>query len=232
MINLNNKLIAHRGVFNNINIPENSLSAFKKSIDMNLPIELDVMLTSDNKLVVFHDFNLSRMTGEDLFLEYVTYEEINKINLLDTKEKIPTLKEVLELVNGKVFLDIEIKCTKNYKKICQEVASLLDDYKYDFFVQSFNPKIIKWFNKNRRNYLTGLIIMNKNFFITKLLVNYCKPNILVVYKKNIKNEFFQKLRKKYLLITWTIKKESELEKYNNYADCYMCNNIQYYKNKN
>lgn len=231
MIKLKNNLIAHRGVFNNINIPENSLLAFKKAIDMNLPIELDVLMTLDGKLIVFHDYNLSRMTNKDLFCEYLTYEEINKMHLLETKEKIPTLLEVLNLVNGKVFLDIEIKSNHNYKKVCQEVLKYLDNYRYDFLIQSFNPKIIKWFRKNRPSYITGFVIMNKSFFITKLLISYCKPKVLVVYKKSGLKRFYQKLREKYLLILWTIKKENELEKYKDHADCFICNNIQYYVNQ-
>ena len=58
----NNK-IAHRGMFDNIKIPENSLSSFKKALKYNYSIELDIQLTKDNILVVFHDSNLKRMTG-------------------------------------------------------------------------------------------------------------------------------------------------------------------------
>ena len=60
---IRNNRIAHRGAFNNIDIPENSLLAFKKAIDMKWDIELDVQLTKDNVLVVFHDEDLKRMTG-------------------------------------------------------------------------------------------------------------------------------------------------------------------------
>ena len=54
-----NKIIAHRGIFNNLNIPENSIKSFKKALRLGYPIELDVHLTKDNILVVFHDHNLS-----------------------------------------------------------------------------------------------------------------------------------------------------------------------------
>ena len=111
-------LIAHRGAFDNVSIPENSIKAFQEAIKLGLAVEYDVQLTKDNVLVVFHDDNLYRMTGIDKKIEDVTFDEINKLTLLDTKEHIPTLKDVLNLINNKVFMDIEIKNTKRYKVLC------------------------------------------------------------------------------------------------------------------
>ena len=106
--NLENIIIAHRGNHNETT-PENSLKAFKTSLKENRPIELDVQLTKDNVLVVFHDYNLLRMTNKNLYLQDLTYEELKKLTLLNSHEKIPTFKEVLTLINGQVLLDIEIK---------------------------------------------------------------------------------------------------------------------------
>ena len=66
---MKNKIIAHRGVFNNIDIPENSMKAFKKALKLNYPIELDIQLTKDNILVVLHDHTLQRMTGDSRILQ-------------------------------------------------------------------------------------------------------------------------------------------------------------------
>ena len=109
---LDNLLFAHRGVHDNIKVPENSIKAFYLSIENNLNIELDVQLTDDNVLVVFHDESLRRMTGVNKNLNELRYEEIKNLKLLKTNETIPTLKEVLKLINGQVILDIEIKNTK------------------------------------------------------------------------------------------------------------------------
>ena len=102
-----NLLFAHRGVHNNIDIPENSIKAFKQALKNNLNIELDIQLTKDNVLVVFHDSNLKRMTNIDKDLNELTYNKIKKLKLLNTNQTIPTLKEVLNIINGKVILDIE-----------------------------------------------------------------------------------------------------------------------------
>lgn len=107
---LTQKIIAHRGIYDNIQIPENTLLAFKEALKHNLPIELDIHLTKDNKLVVFHDYTLERMTNQKLIIELLQIKDLENITLLNCKEKIPTLKEVLNLVNGKVPLLIEVKC--------------------------------------------------------------------------------------------------------------------------
>ena len=96
----NIKTIAHRGIHNNIDIPENSLLAFKKAKELNIPIELDIQITKDNRLIVFHDYSLNRMTNIDKKIKDCTYQELSRINLLKTNEKIPLLKDVLKLING------------------------------------------------------------------------------------------------------------------------------------
>ena len=95
-----NKLIAHRGLYDNVIIPENSLRAFKSAITENYPIEIDIHLTKDNNLVVFHDHNLKRMTEKALIIENLTIDDLKEIRLLDTKEKIPTLGADAAMARG------------------------------------------------------------------------------------------------------------------------------------
>ena len=133
-----NKIIAHRGIYNNINIPENSIPAFKRALKLNYPIELDVNITKDNVLVVFHDNNLLRMTGVNKNINDVTYKEIKELSLLNTKEKIPTLSEVLNLTKGKVMLLIEIKKSNKYKILTNKLINILNNYKCQYIIQSFD----------------------------------------------------------------------------------------------
>ena len=124
--------IAHRG-YHNENDIENGLRAFKNAVDNNLAFELDVHLTKDNELVVCHDSNLKRVTGKEGIIETLDLETIkNDYTLLDG-EKIPTLKEVFELVNEKVPIVLEIKSYKgNHKAICdklKEELSIIKDSK-------------------------------------------------------------------------------------------------------
>ena len=110
--------IAHRGVFDNKEIPENSISAFRKARSLGIPIEFDVQLTKDNIIIVFHDISLKRMCNINNYVQDYTYEELKKLHLLNTSEHIPTLDEVLRLIKGQVLLDVELKQTSNYKNLC------------------------------------------------------------------------------------------------------------------
>ena len=222
---LENLTIAHRGMFNNIDMPENSILAFKEALKYNYPIELDVQLTKDNTLIVFHDYNLKRMTGIDKNVCDVTYDEIKTLKLLNTNQTIPILKDVLKLVNNKVLLDIEIKDTKNIKAICKMLLYELKDYN-NYIIKSFNPRIIRYINKINKNITKGLLI-NKKYYhsiIGKLILIYTKPNFLSVSKKYISK---YKSNKKYPLMIWTIKNELEMNKYKNITNNYVCNNLPY-----
>ena len=106
--------IAHRG-FHNDSFPENSLSAFKNAIAHGYAIELDVQMLSDDTVVVFHDESLSRMTGNDGYLKFLTKQDLPFLKLKGSKETIPTLNEALKTINGKTPIIIEIKNNSNEK---------------------------------------------------------------------------------------------------------------------
>jgi glycerophosphoryl diester phosphodiesterase len=107
-------VIAHRGFSGGA--PENTLAAFKKAIDLGVDmIELDVLLSKDGQIVVIHDDTLNRTTnGKGRVTDY-TLDELKQLDAGSwfgnqfSGEKIPTLKEVLELTRGKMFLNIELK---------------------------------------------------------------------------------------------------------------------------
>ncbi|MBR3049452.1 MAG: glycerophosphodiester phosphodiesterase [Bacilli bacterium] len=230
---LKNKVIAHRGIHNNKTVPENSIKAFEKALKKNIPIELDVHILKDNTLVVFHDDNLKRMTHINKKIRDYTYPELEKITLLDTNYKIPTLKEVLNLVNGKVLLLIELKNDYRTNIMCTEVCKLLDNYKGEFIIQSFYPNIIRWFKKHKPEYIRGLLITNnykhhflRRFVKSDFIINYCSPNFLSVTKKLLSNKQIKKQKSKDIpIFTWTINNKNELNKYKDKADTFICNNL-------
>ncbi len=152
--------IAHRGFFDNKNgIPENSLKAFENAVKHNYAIELDVQVISDNTVVVFHDFELARMTGQDGYITKLTKEELKNYKLLDTDEHIPTLQEVFDLVNGSVPILVEIKTATTTKVGKQEayILEVLKNYNGPFAIQSFNPFTLEWFSKNAPEIWRGLL---------------------------------------------------------------------------
>ena len=92
---------AHRGLHTrDSSIPENSLPAFRLAAEKGYAAELDVRLTADGIPVVFHDESLRRMTGDRRNLKDITLERLQDLKLLETQEKVPTLQEVLGVIEG------------------------------------------------------------------------------------------------------------------------------------
>ena len=210
-------IIAHRGVHNNKNgIPENSMKAFKKAIDKGYGIEFDIELTKDDKLIIHHDDSLLRMTGVDKSSEDLTLSEIKELNLLDTKEKIPTFREFLDLVDGKVYLDIEIKGTKHVEKVCSLVLDELKDYKGELSLKSFSPLIVNRLRKKTKKYKIGLLLTKRskskwlNFLVkSKIIYLITKYDFLAPDKRMLDDKFYNKYCDKYPLYTWTVDGKEE-----------------------
>lgn len=203
-------IIAHRGVHDNKLIPENSLCAFQKALDNNYAIEFDIQITKDDKLVIFHDDNLLRMTGINNSIEKLLYEDVKNIKLLNKDFSIPTFKELLDLVNGRVLLDIEIKSTKRVKKVVDLVYKELKNYKGPILLKSFDPRIVKRLKKVDNKYPVGLLITYESKskllnLITRFNLGYfyTKPDFLAVDKKLLNDKFYHKY-KKLPLFTWTV----------------------------
>ena len=134
------KKIAHRGLWND-DIPENSLPAYQNAVDNHYAIEIDLYKTTDGEIVVFHDKTLDRMTGVEGNIYEKTLAELKSLRLFGTENTIPTLSEVLEVVDGKTPLLIEIKDQPD-KTVVEDTIKLLRNYKGDFALQSFNPLYI------------------------------------------------------------------------------------------
>ena len=227
-----NTIIAHRGIHDNVKIPENSLKSFELAMSKNIPIELDIHLTKDNELIVFHDDNLKRMTTIEKNIEDLTVKEIKNYNLLDTKEKIPTLDEVLNLIKGKVLIDIEIKGKKRIKTLIDILLKKLKDYSGDIIIKSFNPRFIKELKNKKTKYSIGLLITHNsndkiyNFFSkTNIFICYTKPDFIAISKDLINNKKLKKYIEKIPVLIWTIKDKDEILKTNNNNFIYISNNL-------
>ncbi len=147
---------AHRGLFdNNSDAPENSLAAFKKAVDAGYGIELDVQLSKDDKLVVFHDATLKRMCGIDGKVWDYTLEELQQMKLAGSNETIPTFEQFLKVVNGKVPFILEFKLDRAQTHVCELANEVLKNYKGAYCIESFHPLALIWYRKNRPDVLRG-----------------------------------------------------------------------------
>lgn len=226
MIRLN--IYAHRGLFDNKKIVENTISAFKRALLDNFNIELDIRVTKDNKIVVFHDNNIKRLTGIDKLVKDMTYEELSNFTLLNTTDKIPLLEDVLKLVNGRVTLLIELK--ENFSNnTLKELNKLLLDYNGKVLLQSFNPVIIrKMALTSLKRYNMGILLTNEYKGFKKVLYDVFTYKYLIKQKYisfiSSPKELIFKVKEVSLkeLFIWTIKTKEDFIKYKKYSNNLIC----------
>lgn len=178
---------AHRGLYDKESVPENSLPAFRRAAEAGIAIELDVQLSADGEVFVFHDYNLKRMCGKDMLLSDTPADVLKNTHLAGTEHTIPTFAEVLSAVAGRVPLLIELKGEDFNTALCPKVAALLDTYAGEWCVESFNPILLRWFRKHRKNAVRGLLVTNllkekksgsrlANFMLSAEWLNFlCRP---------------------------------------------------------
>ena len=118
---------------------ENSLTAFERAASLGFGIELDVRVTKDREVVVFHDGTLDRVTnGTGKVCEH-TLAELRKLSLMGTEDTVPTFREVLDLVDGRVPLLVELKEEGMDHTVGELASKMLAEYKGDYIIESFSP---------------------------------------------------------------------------------------------
>ncbi len=137
--------LAHRGLHDaTAGVIENTASAFSAAIARNYPIECDVQLAADGSAVVFHDELLDSLTNSSGPLAGRTAAELKRIRIRNTRDRVQTLPEVLELVNGRVGLLIELKSRWDGRPdLARRVARELEAYRGRCAVMSFDPFLIE-----------------------------------------------------------------------------------------
>lgn len=216
--------IAHRGLHND-ELPENSLGAFASAAEHGYPIELDVRLTDDETVVVFHDDSLGRMTGKDGYLSKIKSDKLKNYKLLNSEKKpteysIPTFEEVLNLVDGRVPILVEIKNTGSVGLLEKKTAAILSDYKGQFAVQAFNPYSIEYFKDNMPDVPRGILscFFTKNelkgpikrYVLKTLKMNkVAKPDFVSYCAENLPNRYVTK--SKLPVLAWTVRTGEKAE---------------------
>ena len=123
--------------------PENSLAAIRAACEAGYGIEIDLQLSADNEAVVFHDHTLDRMTAETGPVRERKMAELEEITLMGGREKVPSLRETLDTVAGRVPLLIELKHQYGLVgPLEQAVARDLEAYKGPVAVMSFDPRLM------------------------------------------------------------------------------------------
>ncbi len=225
------RLIAHRGLHSlDKTVPENSLRAFSLAMEKGYGIEMDINVLGDGTVVVFHDPNLKRLVGTDRLLSDMTIKDLEGLTLLGTKEIIPTLDDVLNLVNGKVPLLIELKPLGDSRLLCEKFMETIIDYKGVYAIHSFSPFIVNWFRKNHPEVIRGQITeyfrddqkmkkMTKYLMKTMFFNHITKPVFVNYGIKDLPNKYCDKAYKKGLcIISYASRSQEEFDMVKNHYD--------------
>ena len=227
---------AHRGLHDNrYQAPENSLEAFRLAVENGYGIELDVQVTKDLVPVVLHDYDLNRACGVNKKVADLTYEELLKYRLFKSNERIPTFKEVLDCIDGKVPVIVELKIPWKPENTCRAASEQLKDYKGIYCIESFNPFGLGWYRKHYPGVVRGQLATDfvkekvegskmQYFILRHLLFNFfTKPDFIAYHHKYKKGLSFTICRKLYktLAVAWTIQSDDELEDSRKYYDLFI-----------
>ena len=236
MLDFTIRRFAHRGLHGDHRIaPENSMPAFRRAVEHGYGMELDIQLTKDEKIVVFHDDELMRVCGVPGMIMDYTYEELQQFTLHESRERMPLFTDVLKMVDGRVPLIIELKAPKNIyqKRLCQKAARILDQYEGPYCIESFHPAIVFWFRVNRPWVRRGQLCTDYyqthakgqrwQFFLVEMMATniFTKPDF-IAYDIRFKNAPFFRFWKKFITpVGWTVGSKEDLEQCRDDFDYYI-----------
>ncbi len=212
---------AHRGLHNDT-IPENSLAAFERACERGCGIELDVQLSRDGVVMVFHDYTLARMTGAEGKLRGRDARELQALRLKDTDQTIPTLARALDLVDGRVPLLVELKGESLDTSLCEKAADLLRAYKGSYCIESFNPLLLRRMMRCLPDAYYGLLYTNTcrdkkkysplNLIVTAMLLNAVARPHFIAYNQLDRNSLPVKITTRLYhapRFVWTVRSDGE-----------------------
>lgn len=197
--------IGHRGAKGYV--AENTLASFQKAIDLNLEgIELDVHLSLDGEIMVIHDETINRTTSGKGFIKDLTSLELKKYD-------IPTLSEVLDLVNNNFLVNIELKSNDSVQKVIIIVEKYISEYHWNgdnFMISSFNWDSLLKVKASNNNIKIGVLtednLQSALAFAKKTKAFSINPYFKLLNKENvelIKKEGFH-------IHTWTVNSPEDI----------------------
>jgi len=216
---------AHRGLHTeNQQVAENSVSAFAAARKSNYGAEIDVQLSKDGKVVVFHDDNLKRVCGVDKRVCSMNWQELSELALFKTGERIALLSEVVEIL-GEMPVIVEIKSAgANNSRLCSETLKIMRSGGINWCMESFDPRICAWFRKNAPDVLRGQLSCRPRdfegipkpyaFLLGNLFCNFMSRPHFVAYRDYSRRPMLVCLchAMKPMRVVWTVRPDSDIER--------------------
>ena len=185
---------AHRGLHKmDKSVPENSIPAFDAAARIGYGVELDVHLSADGEVVVFHDDNLQRICGVDARVDSLTWAELSQLRLCGTPNRIPLLSEVLAVIDNRCPIIVELKRSRRNAELCRKTYELLSAYNGRYCIESFDPRIVFWFRRRAPEVLRGQLSARMSelskscgkapaFCLSRLLTNFIARPHFIAYQ--------------------------------------------------
>ncbi len=186
--------IAHRGLHKRSQtIPENSIASFKAASRIGYGVELDVQLTKDGQVVVFHDDDLQRMCGVNKDIQDFTYLELQEFRLHGTENRIPLLTEALRAIGKQRPVIVELKKSRKTKELAAKTYKIITEEGATACVESFDPRAMRWFKRNAPHVLRGQLAMPmkdypktqgklQSFMLSNVMFNFLSRPHFIAYK--------------------------------------------------
>lgn len=210
---LSGTTFAHRGLHGST-APENSPTAFAGAIERGLGIECDVQRSSEGLPVVFHDWELDRLTPLHGLVRLRTMGELQAIPLSGTDDTIPTLGDLLSHVAGQVALLIEVKSKRELPvaAFCRAIRAALEGYRGPVAVMSFDPRVGRWFARQAPHITRGLVVTEENArslagrLRRHLALWHAQPDFLAYDVRDLPSRFAASQRRRGIPVaTWTVR---------------------------
>ena len=185
---------AHRGLHSeDKSIPENSLEAFRLAARAGYGVELDVQLSRDGQVVVFHDDTLDRVCGVHARVDEKSFDELRLLRLCGTEQRIPLLTEALDAIRGRGPLIVELKNGRSNRELCEKTYAILSDYEGQVCIESFHPMIVRWFRRHAKDLVRGQLATTVRdygdavkkptaFLLSRCLMNFLSRPQFIAYR--------------------------------------------------
>lgn len=220
---------AHRGLYDiKEGVPENSLSAFRRAVEMGFGAELDVHLMADGNLAVVHDSNLKRVCGVDVVIEDLTQEDLKRYPLLGSDETIPLFEQVLDIFENRKPLVVELKVARgNANALTDAVMKRLQDWNGNYLVESFHPGVLLRLKEKYPRVVRGQLSQDfltddhtglglpADFAMTYLLTTFLTRPDFIAYRYADRGNLSLRLMKKLYgvhEVNWTIQDREAMER--------------------
>jgi glycerophosphoryl diester phosphodiesterase len=208
---------AHRGLHHGSELPENSLIAFAAALEIGAGIECDLRLTKDNRIVVFHDADAWRMCASSIRICGSTAQQLSGLKV--GAHPIPTLESLLELVDGRVPLLLEVKVEKDIWRWIGPLKEALGGYHGPFGIMSFDPRLPRLVRRDMPDVRRGLVIRDGlSPWRRGLAIRLGAPHFLAVDRKALANRWVRTARRALPIYAWTIRTAGERAQAEVHAD--------------